>query len=181
MLTSVNHIMMNLCLTLLLLMALGQNETRLPPDFATLQKVSREELKLKTDAHAQVLGLDKIIRWDLVQDSGNLVFLLPDGMKAVCPAQIIGTYNSEDHTWLWAWANPSIDEKLKVDSLKLRKYGEEHHIDRLTTRKWVGTEDDAWSMVALAVKLCGEQGAYRGPAGPTSVYIAFGEIVLSKE
>ena len=51
----------------------------------------------------------------------------------------------------------------------------------VTTRKWVGTEDDAWSMVALAVKLCGEQGAYRGPAGATSVYIAFGEIVLSKE
>src|SRR5258705_11822972 len=116
-LTSVNHIMMNLCLTLLLVMALGQNETRLPPDFATLQKVSREELKLKTDAHAHAWGLDKITRWDLVQDSGNLVFLLPDGMKAVCPAQIIGTYNSEDHTWLWAWANPSIDEKLKVDSL----------------------------------------------------------------
>ena len=171
----------NSCLALLLIMALGQNETRLPPDFATLQKVSMEELKLKTDGHRQVWGIDKSTRWDLSQDSGELVFSLLDGMKAVCPAQIIGSYNSEDHTWLWAWANPSIEDKLKVDAIKVRKYGEEHHIDQLTTRKWVGTEEDAWAMVALAVKLCGEQGAYSGPAGATYVFIVFGEVALSKK
>ncbi len=164
----------------MIIVSLGQNQPRLPPDFATLKKVSVEELKLKTDAHRQAWGLDKISHWDLSQDSGKLVFSLPDGMKAVCPAQIIGTYNGEDHTWLWAWANPSIDDKLKVDALTLRKYGKKHHIDRLTTRKWSGTEEDAWAMVALAVKLCDKQGAYRGPAGATYVFIAFGEVSLSK-
>jgi hypothetical protein len=102
-------------------------------------------------------------------------------MQAVSPAQIIGTYNSEDHTWLWAWANPSIDEKLQLDARKVQKYGEEHQIERLTRSKWVGTEDDAWGMVALAVKLCNEQGGYRGPAGETKVYIAFGKVMLSKK
>jgi hypothetical protein len=163
------------------MMIFGQAQTKLPSDFATLQKLSMKELKLKTDAHKQAWGLDKITRWDLSQDSGKLIFSLPEGFKAECPAQIIGTYNSEDHTWLWAWANPSIDDKLKVDALKLRKYGEEHHLDRLTTSKWVGTEDDAWSMAAVAVKLCREQGAYRGPSGATRVFIAFGEITLSKK
>jgi hypothetical protein len=158
---------------------LCQDKAPLPSDFARLQQNSIEELKVKTDAHKQIWA-DKIERWDLNQDSGNLVFALKDGMKAVCPAQIIGSYNSKDQTWLWAWANPSIDEKLKADALKLKKYGEEHHIDRLITRKWVGTEEDAWAMVALAVKLCGEQGAYRGPAGTTYVFIAFGEVVLTK-
>jgi uncharacterized protein DUF6882 len=176
----VSQMILNCCLALVLMIAFGQT-TKLPADFSTLQKMSNEELKLKTAAHRRAWGMDKITRWDLSQDSGELVFSLPDGMKAVCPAQIIGTYNSEDHTWLWAWANPSIDEKLKVDALKIRKYGEEHHIDRLTKRKWVGTEDDAWSMVALGVKLCGEQGAYRGPAGATHVFIAFGEVMLSKK
>ena len=161
--------------------ALVQGNTQSPSDFPTLQKVSIEELKLKTDAHRKALGLDRLKRWDLNQESGELIFSLADGMKAVAPAQIIGTYNTEDHTWLWAWANSSIDDKLKVDALKLRKYGEEHHVDRLTQRKWVGTEDDAWAMVALAVKLCGEQGAYRGPAGATHVFMAFGEITLSKQ
>jgi hypothetical protein len=36
-------------------------------------------------------------------------------------------------------------------------------------------------MTALAVKLCGEQGAYRGPSGSTYVFVAFGEVVFQKK
>ena len=158
-----------------------QVQEPIPADFPTLQKLSIEELKQKTEAHMGIWGIDKIERWDLSQESGELVFSLRGGLKAVTAAQIIGTYNSEDHTWLWAWANSSINEKLQVDALKVRKYGEEHNIERLTKSKWTGTEEDAWAMAALAVKLCGEQGAYRGPAGETKVFIAFGEVKLSKK
>jgi len=70
---------------------------------------------------------------------------------------------------------------MRANALKVRKYGEEHKIDRLTKSKWKGTEDDAWAMAALAVKLCEEQGAYRGPAGATYVFITFGEVKLSKK
>jgi uncharacterized protein DUF6882 len=165
---------------LVLIPCLAQDQTTVPCDFATLQKLSIEELQLKTEAH-KAWGLDKILRWDFKQSSGELELLLPEGMKAVSPAQIIGTYNSEDHTWLWAWANPSVEEKLQADARQLLKYGEEHHIDRLTKRKWVGTEEDAWAMAALAVKLCGKQGAYRGPSGATKVFMVFGEVTLTKK
>ena len=172
---------LNSCLALLLMITLAQSSVQIASDFASLQQMSIEELKLKTEGHVKTWGLDRIERWDLSQDSGQLVFSLPHDMRAVAPAQIIGTYNTEDNTWLWAWANPSIEEKLKVDSLKVRKFGEEHHVDKLTQRKWTGTENDAWAMVALAVKLCEEQGAYRGPAGATQVFIAFGGVTLSKK
>lgn len=172
---------LNSCLALLLMISLAQGSVQRPSDFASLQQMSIEELKLKTEAHVKVWGLDRIERWDLSQDSGQLVFSLPDDMRAVAPAQIIGTYNTKDQTWLWAWANPSIEDKLKIDALKVRKYGEEHHVDKLTKGKWTGTEDDAWAMVALAVKLCDKQGAYRGPAGATHVFIAFGGVTLSKK
>jgi len=108
---------------IVLALALTQGNTQLPSDFATLQKISIEELKLKNDLHFSVLGRDRIKRWDLNQDDGQLVFSLADGFKARAPAQIIGTYNTDDHTWLWAWDNPSIEDKLKSDALKLRKYG----------------------------------------------------------
>ena len=170
----------NSFLAFLVMVALAQSNPQLPPDFATLQKVSLDELKLKTDAHRKVWGLGNAQRWDLSQDSGQIVFTLADDMKATAPAQIIGTYNTKDSTWLWAWANPSIDDKLKADALRVRKYGEEHHIQKLIQRKWSGSESDAWAMVALAVKLCGRQGGYRGPAGATHVFIAFGEVALSK-
>lgn len=176
-----NQIVINSCCVILLTLCVGQEGTRVPSDFSTLQKLSIEELELKTQAHKEVWGFGKFDRWDLDQDTGQLVFSFPDGVRAVSPAQVIGTYNSKDHTWLWAWANPSIDEKLKADSLKVRRYGREHKIDRLTKSKWAGGEEDAWAMAALTVKLCGKQGAYRGPAGATHVFIVFGEVTLSKK
>ena len=173
--------MINFGLAILLTICFAQGERQTSSDFATLQKISIEELQLKTRGHVEVWGIDRISGWDLDQGTGELTFSFADGIKAVTPAQIIGTYNSEDHTWLWAWDNPSVNENLTKDALKVRNYGEEHHIDRLTKRKWVGTEDDAWAMTALAVKLCGAQGAYRGPAGSTYVFITFGGVTLSKK
>ena len=158
-----------------------QDKPKLPADFPTLQQMSIEELELKTRVHVAAWGLDKIGRWDLNQDQGELVFSFADGTHAVASAQIIGTYNSEDQTWLWAWANPSVDEKLKKDALKVREYGEKHGVERLTRAKWKGTEKEAWAMAALAVKLCEAQGAYRGPSGSTYVFITFGEVTLSKK
>ena len=174
-------ILITLLPLLLLTPCLAQEQTPIPVDFAALQKLSVDELKLKTDVHINTWGLDKIVRWDLNQGSGKVEFTLRGGLKAVADAQIIGTYNSDDRTWLWAWANSSIDEKLQVDALKLLKYGEEHRVERLTTQKWVGTEEDAWAMAALAVKLCGKQGAYRGPAGPTKVFIVFDVVEISSK
>jgi hypothetical protein len=173
---TINHI-----LAFLLTICFVQGESKIPIDYPTLQKVSIEELQLKTRGHVEAWGLDRISRWDLDQDTGKLAFSFDDGLTATAPAQIIGTYNSEDHTWLWAWDNPSVDDALKKDALKVRKYGEEHHVERLTKSKWVGTEEDAWAMTALAVKLCGEQGAYRGPAGETKVFIAFGPVTMKKK
>jgi hypothetical protein len=169
------------CLFILLAGYFMQDKPKLPADFTTLQKMSIEELELKTRGHVEAWGLDKIDRWDLNQDTGELIFSFADGTRAVAQAQIIGTYNSEDHTWLWAWANPSVDEKLKKDALKVQEYGKKHGIERLTKAKWKGTEEDAWAMAALSVKIGGAQGAYRGPAGSTYVFITFGEITLSKK
>ena len=162
--------------------AFGQAENKMPSDFLTLKKVSAEELQLKTRGHDDMWGISKIERWDLLQDKGDLVFSLADGFKAVAPAQIIGTYNSKDGSWLWAWANPSINDSLKKDAQKVREYGEKHQIKPLTERKWIGSEEEAWAMAAVAVKLCGAQGAYRGPAGETLfVFMTFGEVSLSKK
>ncbi|MDZ4684292.1 MAG: hypothetical protein SH850_04330 [Planctomycetaceae bacterium] len=150
-----------------------------PDEFQQLLDVSMQELKLKTEAH-KAWGLGTFDRWDIDQEVGDLVFSNDDGTTAVAPAQIIGSFSTNDNSWLWAWDNPSILDGLKRDSRKLKEYGERHGIEKLTTRKWTGTEEDAWDMAALAVKLCGAQGAYRGPAGPSYVFMTFGEVKISK-
>jgi hypothetical protein len=155
--------------------------TSKPTEFETLLEAGMEELRLKTAAHKQGWGLGTAARWDLDQSHGNLIFTFGDGTVATCPAQIIGTFDSTTGEWLWAWANPSLAEPLKRDSLKVKEYGENHQITKLTAHEWFGKENDAWQMAALACKLCEAQGAYHGPAGKTFVFMTFGKVELSKK
>lgn len=150
-----------------------------PDEFQTLLDASMQELQLKTEAH-KAWGLGTFDHWNVDQDVGDLVFTSEVGTTAVAPVQIIGSFSTNDNSWLWAWDNPSINDALKVDAAKLKEYGETHGIEQLTSRKWTGTEDDAWAMAALAVKLCDAQGAYRGPAGATYIFMTFGKVSISK-
>ena len=42
------------------------------------------------------------------------------------------------------------------------------------------TENKCWEFAALTCKLCNDQGAYRGPAGATMVFITFGGVTVTK-
>jgi hypothetical protein len=148
--------------------------------FNQLKQASVQELQLKTQANT-VWGLGKFDRWNIDQSVGQLVFSNQDGTTARCPAQIIGSYNSADRSWEWAWANPSVADNLKTDSLKVKDYGLKNGFKKLTEAEWQGNEDDAWAMAAIACKICGSQGIYRGPASDNLfVFISFGKVELSK-
>src|SRR5262245_37903337 len=103
--------------------------------------------------------------WALDQDVGDLVFTTSE-IRAVAPAQIIGTYSTQDGTWLWGWDHPSVVPALAEHARRLRAHGQEHGYARLTTQKLACTEQEAWELTALAFLRCGANGAYRGPSGP---------------
>jgi len=149
------------------------------PEFKALLEKSMAELRAKTTGHQAGWGFGKANQWSLDMSQGDLVFTFDHGVVATCPAQIVGSLDSADGSWLWGWANPSIPDSLKRDALKVREYGQREKIARLTSEEWFGTEQDAWSMAALACKLCDGQGVYRGPAGSALVFISFGKVVLS--
>ena len=150
------------------------------PAFKAIVEGSMEGLRLQTQAHQSGWRLGKSTRWDFSQDTGELVFTFPDTI-ARAKAQIIGSFDSAKGTWMWAWANASVDSALARDALRVREYGEQHRIRRLTAPSWRAVEGDAWCMTALANRLCESNGAYRGPAGTTFVFFTFGEVQLSKK
>jgi hypothetical protein len=117
--------------------------------------------------------------WLLDQEKGTISF---DSKKvhATAPVQIIGTYNTADGTWLWAWDNPSLEKGPSRDSQVVREYGQKQGIAPLTTRKLDCDESDCWEFAALACKLCEAQGVYRGPSGTTHVFMTLGKITMSQ-
>jgi hypothetical protein len=121
-------------------------------DFATLASAADTALRLKTEAHS-VWGLGRHVRWDLDQAEGILRFSDPKLNVAEATAQIAGTFDVGAGTWLWAWANESIDPRLTEHSRKVRAYGERRGFERLVKAQWAGTEADGWSMAAITVLL----------------------------
>jgi hypothetical protein len=148
-------------------------------DFLLARSV--EDLAAKTAAHGDLWGFGEEDNWALDQDVGEIVFSFADGKVARASAQIIGTINTLDGTWLWSWANPSIEPSLTRHAVGLRTYGEEHGIQFLTERKCPASQERAWQLTALSGYMNGAQGAYRGPVGTALVFMTFGEIRLSQE
>lgn len=149
-------------------------------EFKALLEGSMEGLRLQTEAHQGTWRFGKSERWDFSQDTGELVFTFPD-MIVRASAQIIGSFDSHEGSWVWAWGNTSIAESLSRDSARVREYGEQRHIRRLTTASWPGKETDGWQMAALTNQLCQSNGVYRGPAGATFVFFSFGDVQITKK
>lgn len=145
------------------------------PDLITR---SMEELHLKTEVHDRFWQLGEA-NWNINQETCEVVFSAPNGTIATCPVQIIGTFNTNDSTWLWGWDHPSVRPALSVHAQRLREYGETHGINELVTRMLETNEEACWEFTALACHLNEAQGAYRAPTGVVHVYITFGEPSLS--
>lgn len=147
------------------------------PD-ATLAR-SLKDLQDKTQANIDAWGLGSTERWDVDLEAG-LISFSGDGQVVVAPVQVIGTYNSQDGTWLWGWDHPSVPEALASDARLARDFGERYRLAAFTTREVTCDEQDAWQFTALACHLAGAAGAYRGPSGTTFAFMTFREPMIGR-
>jgi hypothetical protein len=146
---------------------------------ATLAR-SLEELERNLQVNRETWGLGASHRWDADLDRGEIAFTFSDGVIVTAPVQVVGSYNLDDRTWLWAWANPSNPPELTTYAQLARSFGERYELPEFTTSLTTCSEDDAVRLAALACHLGKATGAYRGPAGSLHVYFAFGPITVRR-
>jgi hypothetical protein len=154
------------------------NDLDLP--YETLVARSMGELRFRTGSFDRMFQLGQAA-WQFDQDSATITFTSPTGVVASAPAQIAGSFNTVDSTWLWSWANPSVEPNLAAHARIAQEYGKRRNAAELTTPKLTTTESKAWELAAVTCKLGGYQGAYRGPAGQTMVFITFGEVRMKMQ
>ena len=142
----------------------------------TLERATNE-LRMKTEAHVGMWGLDDA-SWTADLEAGTIEFLNRKGMRITAPMQVVGTYNTEDGTWLWGWDHPSIPPSAAANARLAREFGEQYGLNEYTTRKIECGEDLAWEFAAVACHLAGAQGVYRGPDGPARVFMTFGTVTI---
>jgi hypothetical protein len=147
----------------------------------TFIAAAREGLALQTASHASAWHLGRGEEWAADLDRGEITFQFKDGVTAIAPIQVIGTYNSKDGTFLWGWDHPSVPQPLRAHAKLALEWGKSNNLPAFTSRKVVCTEDEAWSFAAVANRLAGANGAYKGPSGSTLVFMTFGQVKISKQ
>ena len=156
----------------------ASTEAKMDPKIYIQQ--SLEGLRTQTAAHSSTWHLGDEENWAADQDTGRINFTFADGAIAEADMQIVGTYNTENGTFLWGWDHPSVAEPLSKHAALARQFGLDNGLSRYTERMVECTEDEAWEFTAVAARLGEANGAYRGPAGTALVFMTFGEIKLSK-
>jgi len=142
---------------------------------------SLEGLRVQTAAHTATWHLGEEENWAADQDTGRISFVFADGTVAEADMQIVGTFNSENGTFLWGWDHPSVVEPLRKHAKLARQFGLDNDLAFYTERMVEWTEDDAWEFTAVAARLGEANGVYRGPAGTAIVFMTIGEVKLSRK
>lgn len=120
--------------------------------------------------------------WHLDQNNGQLLLTFDDGTFALAPAQIIGTYHHKDHSFMWAWDHPSVLPALKRNATTVKAFGKEQKTKELVKANIHCTEQRAWELTALAMRLNQAKGAYRVEVKPgVSLFLNFGEVQIAHE
>jgi hypothetical protein len=136
---------------------------RRSPQLDQLIASSTEYLLACQDRISSEFSLGKWPRYDLYQERRELVFSEDGHPRVIAEIQLVGSISTRSNTWLWSWANDSIDGSLTVAASTVRLYGEEHGFSHLTTSKWDADETDGWGMTAITAFLTSAKGVYRSP------------------
>jgi hypothetical protein len=119
-------------------------------------------------------GIEAAEKWFFDQDTALLSFTFPEKVIAT-PFQFLGSHNAKTGTWMWAWANDSIDPRLKADSMALREVGELLGHQIFTERILSVSEEDSDCMALLALERSRHDGLYKAPDGDHVTFLSFGQ------
>jgi hypothetical protein len=114
------------------------------------------------------------------QDAGLIRFDRKDGAEVTAPVQIIGAWNPRTEVYRWAWDHPMVHTRLRADSERTRWFGEKHGLPELTDPVLKISENEAWRMTAVAMKVNGAYAAYRGPTDGPIMFMTLGEPKVRK-
>jgi hypothetical protein len=118
--------------------------------------------------------------WLVDQNAGIIRFERKDGAVVTAPVQIIGAWNPRTSIFRWAWDHPMVVQRVRNDAERTRWFGDKHGLEELTVKSLKISEEEAWQMTALAMKVNGSHGVYRAPTEGPVIFMTLGAPKVRK-
>lgn len=138
--------------------------------FENLSKKAYEYLNKQQDICNSVYKIGTYQNWYYDQLTGELTFSDNGVKKLIIEYEEVGSVSEVTNTFLWAWANPHLEEKIKTEILKVKEYGQKRNFEKLVNSKWTADQYDGWEMTAIASYLLKTKGAYRVPTSNDKLF-----------
>ena len=119
---------------------------------------------------AKQFNLDQCEDFDFDLLSGKFWWSKGGTPKVEAKITVVGSVSGQTGSWLWSWANPSLQGVAMDEIKRVRAFGREQAIKKLTKPKWAATEADGWEMAAVSAKLLNGEAVYRCPLGNMFVF-----------
>jgi hypothetical protein len=132
--------------------------------FEQLSKISYDYLNKQQTYCQEKYKIGDYERWDYDQLTGKLIFSDKGIKKLIIDYEEVGSVSLKSNTWLWAWDNPYIEQKVKTEIPKVRLYGIKRGFKQLLTPKWSADIIDGWEMAAISAYILKAKGVYRIPS-----------------
>ena len=129
------------------------------------------------DRFKQEFDIDSYGNWFYDDESAILRLYNNDDDEIFFKYIPIGTYSLNKKTWMWSWFNNYLNEKNKIETLKIKQFGEENQFEKLTTGTFPSDEFDGWEFLAIAQKLLNGIGVYKTNGDKLNYYLLLTEIV----
>ena len=146
------------------------------PEFEKLSKKAHEYLIEQQKIVEETYGIHNYENWFYDQETGILTFSNAENTIVEIDYEEVGSISKISDTWLWSWANPNLDPKIKTEIEIVKSFGETNNLESLTKKKWFGDEYDGWEMTAISAYLMKAKGAYRFPLENTFSFVIYKKI-----
>ncbi|MBX5483286.1 MAG: hypothetical protein IRZ16_15805 [Myxococcaceae bacterium] len=142
-----------------------------------LAALAEAEPRLEAAQKALEARLSGYTGWSYSQPERRVTFQFGDGRPALTvAAQLLGTWSPDDESWLWAWANSSVEPGCT--ELVEKAVNPDAHAPGLAAlwrERFPCEPGFATKIALLAADRAGAKGVFRGRVGDTVAYLALME------
>ena len=147
-------------------------------EYAAFESKCAAELEAKQERIAEIL-LQFSRKIDIHQ--GRIEFLAGEELYLAATVIPVGSWGSQSQSWLWAWANPSLDANMRAKSQRLQELQATTGNPAFLSKEGIpAAEADAWRFAAVACRQLGGIGALMEPVDQTEWFFVILELAHVK-